>query len=221
MKAPANSTAQHVAVDGSLTISSLGDRSFDLNGTFAPWTDINESGFRFRLTGSGSWYRFSTGNHPQTFANGRTVEGDFLIGYQKSYQNISILGLLGLAVGESQDQGVSRTFAGVRTVLSMYATPWKSTMAYSSVSYSTIGDFLQWQSKFGMRLIGDFYTGPETYFSWRNVMPSVNNVATMRLGWHVSAFKLGRVHVGVSGGWAESRDLGSGYYSSFNFYGTF
>jgi Cellulose biosynthesis protein BcsS len=219
--APAIPKKQHAAVDGSATFTSFGNNSFDLNGTFAPWTDINESGFRLRLTGSASWYRFTTGTNPQTFGSGNTVEGNLLAGYQISLQRVSVIGLVGAAIAESRDQGVSRTLTGAKAVVSMYATPWDHTMAYSSLSYSTIADFLQLQSKFGVRLFGDFYTGPEVNFSWRNVVPSFNNVATTRIGWHVSAVTFGPVQVGVSGGWAHSRDLGSGYYGGLNFYGAF
>jgi hypothetical protein len=94
-------------------------------------------------------------------------------------------------------------------------------MAYNSLSYSTIANFLQLQSKVGVRLTGDFYTGPEVNFSWRNVTPTFNNIAVMRLGWHVSAMTFGPVLVGISSGWAHSRDLGSGYYGGLSFYGTF
>ena len=213
--------AEHVAVDGSTVVSSLGDRSFDLNGTFSPYGDINDSGLRFRVAGNASWYRFLTADNPRTFGTGHSVEGDLLAGYQISLRRISIIGLIGGAFGESRDQGVSRTSLGAKAVLSMYATPWEKTMAYSSLSYSTIANFLQFQTKGGVQLIGNFYTGPELGFSWRDVTPSFSNIAQARVGWHVSAMPFGPVHVGISGGWAHNRDLGSGYYGGLSFYGTF
>jgi Cellulose biosynthesis protein BcsS len=211
----------HVAVDGSTVISSLGDRSFDLNGTFAPWSDINESGLRLRLSGSANWYRFVTGDNPRTFGSGHSVEGNILAGYQISLPRVSFIGLIGGAAGESHDQGVSRTYWGAKTTVSMYATPWDSTMAYGSVSYSTVANSLQLQSKAGVRLLGPFYIGPEVNFSWRNVTPSFNNIAATRVGAHVSALAVGPVFVGISGGWAHNRDVGSGYYGGMNFYVTF
>jgi hypothetical protein len=225
--APAVAKTQHVAVDGSTVFTSLGDRSLDLNGTFAPWGDINESGFRFRLTGSASWYKFVTGENPQTFGTGHSIEGDILVGYQISMQRVSIIGLVGAAVGESNDQGVSRTYTGAKAVVSMYATPWDNTMAYSSLSYSTVANFLQWQSKVGARLFGAFYIGPEVNFTWRNVAastpstPSFNNIAATRVGGHISAMTFGPVQVGISAGWAHDRNLGSGYYGGLSFYSSF
>jgi hypothetical protein len=221
LEVPVPFKAQHVAVDGSTVATSLGDRSLDLNGTFAPLGDVNESGLRLRVTGSASWYKFLIGENPRIFGTGNTVEGNLLAGYQLSMHRLSIIGLIGGAVGESRDQGVDSTHWGAKAVVSMYATPWDHTMAYGSLSYSTITNFLQLQSKVGVKLVGNFYVGPEVNFSWRNVVPSYNNIATMRVGGHVSAASFGPVQVGVSAGWAHDRELGSGYYGGLNFYGTF
>jgi len=94
-------------------------------------------------------------------------------------------------------------------------------MLFGSVTYSTIQNFLQAQIKPGWKVFGDVFTGPEAVFSWRNVTPSIDNVATTRLGWHVSSIKFGQMNFGVSGGWAHSNDLGSGYYGGVSFYGAF
>jgi hypothetical protein len=51
--------AAHVAVDASTVATSLGSGSVDLGGTFAPFGDITESGFRLRVSGDYSWYSFT------------------------------------------------------------------------------------------------------------------------------------------------------------------
>ena len=132
-----------------------------------------------------------------------------------------VLAVIGGAVGESWDQGMRSTHWGAKAVVSLYTTPWDHTMAFSSVSYSTVANFLQLQSKAGVRLIGNFYVGPEVNFSWRNVVPSIGNVATARVGGHISSMPFVPVQVGVSAGWAHDRELGWGYYGGVNFYGTF
>jgi len=218
---PVDPSVQHVAVDGSAVATSLGDRSLDLSGTFAPSGDINDSGLRIRVTGSASWYRFVTSQNPLTLGSGHTLEGGVLGGYQFSLERVSFIGLIGPTVAESNDQGVSSTHIGAKTVVSMYARPTDQTMAYGSLSYSTIANFLQLQSKVGVRLIGDFYVGPEASFSWRNVVPSLDNVALTRIGGHISAVTFGPVQIGVSAGWAHQQQFGSGYYGSVNFYSTF
>jgi len=217
----ASARTQHVAVDGSAVANSLGGRSLDLNGTLAPFGDINESGFRLRASGSANWYKFITGEDPRTFGTGHSIEGSLLAGYQWSMQRLSITGLIGGAVGESWDQGIRSTHLGAKTTVSLYTTPWDHTMAYGSLSYSTVANFLQLQSKAGVRLIGNFYVGPEVNFSWRNVVPSFSNVATARFGGHISSMSFGPILVGVSAGWAHEHELGWGYYGGVNFYGTF
>ncbi len=209
------------AIDSSAVATSLGGRSVDFNATFAPFGDIADTGFRVRLSGNASWYRFVTGDNPPTIGSGHSLEGGVLAGYQWSLPRISFVGVIGPTFAESNDNGVKSGHWGAKTVLSAYALPTDETMAFGSLSYSTVSNFLQVQTKVGMRLVGDFYVGPEAIFSWRNVVPGINNVAEMRLGGHISAVSFGPVQMGVSGGWAHQQNLGSGYYGSVNFYLTY
>jgi len=218
---PVSTPIQQFAIDGSAVGNSLGGRSVDFNATFAPFGDINDTGFRVRLSGNASWYRFVTGDNPTTIGSGHSLEGGVLAGYQWSLPRISFIGVIGPTFAESSDNGVKSGHWGAKTVLSAYALPSDQTMAFSSISYSTVSNFLQVQTKVGIRLVGNFYVGPEALFSWRNVVPGINNVAEMRLGGHISAVSFGPVQMGVSGGWAHQQNLGSGYYGSLNFYLTF
>jgi hypothetical protein len=218
---PVSLPIQQFAIDGSAVANSLGSQSVDLNATFAPFGSINDTGFRVRLSGNSSWYRFVTGNNPTTLGSGHSLEGGVLAGYQWSLPRISFIGLIGPTYTESNDNGVQSGRVGAKTVLSAYALPSDQTMAFGSFSYSTVSNFLQVQAKVGMRLMGNFYVGPETIFSWRNVVPGINNAAEMRLGGHISAVSFGPVQMGVSGGWAHQQNLGSGYYGSVNFYLTY
>jgi hypothetical protein len=209
---------QKLDIDGSAVATSLGGRSVDFNATFAPFGDINDSGFRARLSGNASWYRFLTGENPATTASGKSLEAGVLAGYQFSSPRISFIGVIGPSFTESNDNGVKSGHWGAKTVVSTYALPSDETMAFGSISYSTVSNFLQVQAKVGIRVVGNFYLGPEAIFSWRNVVPGIDNVAEMRLGGHISAVSFGPVQLGVSGGWAEQQNLGSGYYGSVNLY---
>jgi hypothetical protein len=217
---PGSPLVQQFAFDGSVVATSLGGRSLDLNVTFAPF-DVNNTGFRVRLSGNASSYRFPTGDNPSTTASGHSLEGGVLAGYQWSLPRVSFIGLVGPALVESNDNGVQREQWGVKTVLSAYALPSDQTMAFGSISYSTVSNFLQLQAKAGTRLVGNFYVGPEGIFSWRDVIPGINNLAEMRLGGHISAVSFGPLQMGVSAGWAHQQNLGSGYYGSMNFYLTY
>jgi hypothetical protein len=94
-------------------------------------------------------------------------------------------------------------------------------MTYNSFSYSSIGEFSQFQSKVGMKVPAELYVGPEANLSWRNQMPAANNIAQLRLGAHVSGWKVGPVFFSLSGGWAHDQQLGSGQYISLNLYTSF
>jgi hypothetical protein len=214
---PAN--IERVVVDSSSYVSSFGG-SVDINGTVAPWGSVNESGFRLRATGSVSWYKFLTGDTPRTFGFGRSFEEDLLAGYEISSERFSIMGLVGPALGESTNAGVTTTQLGVKVNVSSFATPTDWTMLYNSFSYSSIGIFSQLQSKVGAKIVGNFYVGPEVNFSWRAQVPSAA-VDELRLGAHLSGWQLGRLLFSLSGGWAHDRQLGSGAYVSANVYTSF
>src|SRR5262245_35874173 len=57
---------QHAAASSSFDADSLGNRNVYVDGTFAPFSGIYESGVRFRLTGNASWYKFVTSEDPRT-----------------------------------------------------------------------------------------------------------------------------------------------------------
>lgn len=211
---------QHVAVDSSSDVSSFGGSS-DLNGTVAPLGSINESGFRLRVTGSVSWYKFITNDSPRTFGSGRTFEQDLLAGYEIATERFNVIGLIGAAAGESVSGGVTRTQAGVKGVVSSYATPTDETMTYNSFTYSSIDNFSQLQSKVGVKISGNLYLGPEVNFSWRDQIPSPSGIAQMLVGVHLSGWEVGPLFFSVSGGWAHDRQIGSGQYISLNVYGSF
>ena len=212
---------QHVAIDGSVIATSLRGGSANLNGTFAPFGDITASGFRLRVTTNDSWYRFSTGTTPDSFASGNTVEVGLQAGYQVVFERVSFLGLVGPTYARSTNNGVNTDRWGGKADLSTLALPTDLTMVYGSVSYSTIENAVEAQTKVGIWLLGNFYIGPEAAVTWRNVAPSFDNVTELRVGGHVSAIALGQVQAGLSAGWTHQDQLGSGYYGGLNFYWKF
>jgi Cellulose biosynthesis protein BcsS len=229
---------QHVAVSSSGDADSLGNRNAYVDGTFAPFSGIYESGARFRLTGNASWYKFVTSEDPRTLGSGRYLEGGLLVGYGVWVPGFNITWLVGPAFGESVNEGVVTDRWGVKAALEMYARPTDLTMASASVTYSTIGNNLQVQTKAGLKIFGDVYFGPEAKFFWQQILPfqinfstpaiatttpvsAQQNIATTRVGAHISALTVGPVFVGISGGWAHDRQLGSGYYGSVSFYQSF
>jgi hypothetical protein len=226
---------QHIAVVSSFDADSIGNRSAYVDGTFAPFSGIYESGIRVRATGSASDYRYLLSDDPRILGTGRYLEGGLLAGYGVWLPRFSLTGLVGPTFGDIVNQGVTTDKWGAKAVIEMNARPTDWTMASGSVSYSTIANKLQAEAKAGLKIYGDVYFGPEAKFTWQQIFPwqisfftpsivtttpvsPQTSIATMRLGAHVSALNIGPVLIGVSGGWAHDRQLGSGYYGSANLY---
>ncbi len=215
---------QHIAVVSSFDADSIGNRSAYVDGTFAPFSGIYESGIRVRATGNASGYRYLISDDPRILGTGRYLEGGLLAGYGVWLPRFSVTGLVGPTFGEIVNQGVTTDKWGAKAVIEMYARPTDWTMASSSVSYSTIANKLQVEAKAGLKIYGDVYFGPEAKFAWQQIIPwqinffSTSSISTLRLGAHVSALNIGPVLIGVSGGWAHDRQLGSGYYGSASLY---
>jgi cellulose biosynthesis protein BcsS len=229
---------QHAAFNSYGDADSLGNRNAYVDGTFAPFSGIYESGVRFRLLGNASWYKFVTSEDTHTLGDGRYLEGAFLAGYGVYVPGFNITWLVGPSFAESVNQGAVTDRWGARAALEMYATPTNLTMGSVSVAYSTVTNNLQAQAKLGLKIFGDLYFGPETKFTWQKVFPFLVNfsstsiatttavspqehIATIRVGGHISAVSIGPALFSLSGGWAHDRQLGSGYYGSVSFYQPF
>ena len=218
---------QYIAADGYVDANSLGGRNLYASATFAPF-GIYESGVRFRVFGNANWYRFVTSEDPRTLGTGHYVDGGFLAGYGMAVPGFSIVGLVGPALGESVNEGVTTDRWGAKAVIEFNAKPTDLTMATGSATYTTIANQLQVQAKAGVKIFGNVYFGPETKFTWQQILPWQTNVsnggvtftniepqtkiATTRVGAHISAISFGPLLMGVSGGWVRDQQLGSGYY---------
>jgi hypothetical protein len=227
-----NIVSPNIAVSSSFDADSLGNRSIYLDGTFAPFGSLYENGMRFRATGDASWYRFLSSENPRTLAQGHSLEGGLLAGYAASLSGFRITGLIGPVVGMNVYPGVITDRLGAKAVVEMYAKPTDWTMASGSISYSTTTNQLQVQGKAGLKVIGDLYFGPEAKFKWKDILPwqvdfapmsmtpisPQTSVANMYIGAHISTAKIGPLMAGVSAGWANDRQLGSGFYGSASVY---
>jgi hypothetical protein len=225
---------QHIAVSSYADADSLGNRTVYADGTFAPFSGIYESGLRLRASGDANWYRFITNENPRTVGTGRYLEGDFLIGYGLWVPRFNVTGLVGPAFAQTNNLGAITDRWGVKASIEMNARPTDWTIASGSVSYSTVTNSLQVQAKAGVKILEGVYVGPEAKFQWQQLLPvqvsfftgpvvtttSVSpetNIAYLHLGAFAAA-NVGPVVVGLSGGWAQDRQLGSGYYGSASLY---
>jgi hypothetical protein len=225
---------QHFSAVGSVDADSLGNRSVYLDTTFAPFSGIYDTGIRFRATGDADWYRFISNQNPRTLGSGHDLQAGAMAGYNVSRELFSITGLVGPVFGNIINEGVTTNRLGVQTALEMQLTPTDLTVAAASVSYSTIANNLQVQGKAGLKIFDIATVGPETKFQWQRILPfqvafltpafvttapvsAQTSVSYMHIGAYTT-FSIGSASVGVSGGWADSPQLGSGYYGTASVY---
>jgi hypothetical protein len=237
VQAPTVVPPQYFSFTASGDADSLGNRSVYVDSTASPF-GIYQTGIRFRAIGDANWYRFVASNNPRTIGSGHYLEGGFLVGYGVWVSGFNMNGYVGPAFGEVVNAGVVTDRWGIKAVFETYAAPTQLTMLSSSVTYSTITNNLQVQAKAGLKIFGDVYFGPETKFTWQKLLPfqvnflsgalvtttavsAQDNIATVRVGAHVSAVRLGSAFFAVSGGWIHDQQLGSGYYGSVGLYQPF
>ena len=155
-----------------------------------------------------------------------------MAGYNVSLPQFNVTGLVGPTFGNVINEGVTTNQWGLQAALEMELTPTDLTVAAASVSYTTIQNYLQVEAKAGLKLFEIVTVGPETKLAWQHTLPfqvnltptsfttspeSQSNIFYMHLGAY-STVSIGSASVGVSGGWAESPQLGSGYYGSVSVY---
>jgi len=230
---PSVTAPQHFSVASSADADSIGNRSVYLDTTFAPFSGIDDSGIRFRATGDADWYRFIINQNPHTLGSGHDLEGGLMAGYNLSFPQFNVTGLVGPAFGNVINEGVTTNRWGLQAALEMGLTPTDLTVAAASVYYSTIENYLQVQGKAGLKIFEIVTVGPEAKLAWQHILPfqvnlvtptsfttspeSQSNIFYMHLGAY-STVSIGSASVGVSGGWADSPQLGSGYYGSVSVY---
>jgi hypothetical protein len=211
---PGSQGKDRIALDSTFD-TGKGSTSIDFNATFALVGTVEQSGPRARLTVAGSRYNFLTDPELGTSDTGRAGEVAALIGYGVVLPRISVIGVVGASMVKGEDAGVTSEHHGAKAVFSFYATPTDQTMAYGQATYSTIGGAYQLQGKFGVKIPGNIYLGPEAKYSGRT-----GNSQT-RFGIHLSGLQIGTVYVGLSGGQLKDQLLGPGQYVSVNFYTSF
>lgn len=218
---PGGASESRLALDMSLDMSSLRSGSLDANATLAPFGSIYDSGLRLRLSMGTSWYEYLAGDSPRILGNGRGREVNLLVGYGLALQRVSLIGAIGVSMSESVDQGRTQSAHGARAVLSIYARPGDRSMAYASLTHSTIQSTTQLQAKVGAKVPGNYFVGPEINVTWRGGDPWNTSATVARIGAHVSSVRVGNWYLSVSGGRLRDRDLGYGNYLGLGLYGGF
>ena len=192
-----------------------------IGGNFAPWGDLETSGFRFSLFGAAGTYRYDSGSG--TSIRGTFETGDVLVGYGFNRDSLSAKFMIGLNAQNhslsSPDPAnpVQGTQVGLKLQGDFYANPTPQTMVFGLGSYSTAFQTYYTEFKGGLELFGvkELYLGPqfiaqgnEQYDQWR-------------VGAHVTGIKYGRAELGFAAGYLQDSRNGPGAYGmvslDFNF----
>jgi hypothetical protein len=190
-----------------------------LGGNFAPWGDLETSGFRFSLFGAAGSYRYDLGPESPTAIRGTFETGDVLVGYGFNKDSLSAKFMIGLNVQNhslsSPDPAnpVQGTHAGLKLQGDFYANPTPETMVFGLGSYSTAFQTYYTEFKGGLQLFGI----KELYFGPQFIAQGNAQYDQWRVGAHVTGITYGRAEFGFAGGYLQDSRNGPGAYGMVTF----
>ncbi len=200
------------AIDAAASGSTLDSFHVAMIGTIAPFTNFDQSGMRLRLGGIVGQYGYTASTKGLGHIDGSQEQGSASLGYEWVSATSSLAGFIGAEVHNDRltpvdpTNPVAGTAAGLRAEFDFYTRPTLVTMAAGQFAYSTVHNSYYGALRYGLRVFGGAYVGPEImalgddfYRQWR-------------LGAHVSGFGFGGIEFGASGGYANDRVRGGGAY---------
>ena len=180
--------------------------------TIAPWGGLDTSGFRIWVHAGGGTYKYFP--EPGTTIKGTDVTGDFLVGYGFEGNNYSIDLFVGVNAWNHQlsefdpENSVQGTAVGAEVRGELWANPTPQTLLAGEAQYSTAFGTYWAKAKVGYDISNgqEFFIGPEL------IADGDQRFDRWRIGAHVTAAKINKLIVEVSGGYLHSSDLGNGAY---------
>jgi hypothetical protein len=193
-------------VESTTDVTSHNSLYIDASATMSPFGSLYDPGFRIRLTTSFNRYSLT---EPQRNASNRSV--DVLMGYTHMFEKASVsvgAGPTIASVQESGDTMLNATKVGGKVFMSSYAHPTATTMLYGQLSYSSATQFRLAQTKLGWQVMPGVYAGPEMSVT------GGRGFTQARVGAHVTGFSAGMISSGLTIGYVQDSNRGSGYFSS-------
>jgi hypothetical protein len=204
-----------VAVNSSVTVTSIGSQFADLNATVAVDGKPDESGFRVRLDGLGGVYKYrdqATGLH----IHGQEEEGSLLGGYQWIGQSFRIAGFVGpdlrndsVSIPDPHNPVIG-TSVGAKAVLDGWFKPLDRVMISGYGSYTTNDNAYFTRLKAGYAVLDEIYIGPETALLGNDFFNQ------WRIGGHLSGLQLGPLQFALAGGYLHDRMQKGGAYTTLD-----
>jgi len=205
------SSRPSVAIDASLT-GSQDSMYGTVIGTIAPFSKLDETGMRIRMSGLLGSYSYVASTAGIGRVNGGQESGSFLVGYEWVTRNTSFALFAGAEITNNhvdkfdpENKSIG-TAGGFKVGLDFYSNPTDYTMVSANLAYSTAHQSYYSRFKIGMALVDRIFVGPEVLFMGDNFY------SQWRVGAHLTGVKLGALQFGISGGYVNDRVRGAGVY---------
>ncbi|MBN9080358.1 MAG: cellulose biosynthesis protein BcsS [Rhizobiales bacterium] len=211
-RTPQNDTRPSVAIDLSLTGSSQDSKTGTLIGTIAPFSKLEETGLRLRLSGLLGSYNYISTTAGVGRVQGTQASGSLLVGYEWVTRTATFAGYIGAEINNNNldkvdIQNKSAGMAGgLKVSADFYANPTDYTMVSGVFSFSTAHMSYYARLKAGIAIVDRIFVGPEVLFLGDNFY------SQWRAGAHVSGLRFGALQFGLSGGYVSDRVRGTGFY---------
>lgn len=199
-----------VAIDTALTADTKGSRFASVIGTIAPFSEIDRSGLRLRISGVVGTYGYT--NTAVGQITGTMQDGSVLIGYEWMTAKASFGIYGGIDFSNNQlnkydaNNGSVGQATGAKIALDFSYRPTATMMLSGVASYSSAHSAYYARLKAGWAIAPSTYVGPEVIFMGDAFFQQ------WRVGGHITGATFGPVQLGASAGLMNDRVRGSGIY---------
>ena len=205
----------HVYVTSGFDFTSKGGYFGFVEGTFAPYTDLDTSGLRFSLFGGIGTYRFDSGTPPSR-TNAFFTTDDLMIGYGLERDKLSAKFLVGVNIQQHDlsqpdpTNPVQGTAVGLKVQADIWTNPTDKTLVYGLASYSTAFNTYYSTLKLGY----DVSAGKEIFVGPQFTALVNDRFNELRVGAHLTGPKIGIFDLEFGAGYSYQTDNGSGAYGA-------
>jgi outer membrane immunogenic protein len=185
-----------------------------MGGLIAPTTDLDTPGPRIYVSADGGFYKYIPQRNTPSIT-GAYETGDLLGGWGLEGNNYSVNLLGGISAENQHESRVDPndpdhgTQVGPKIHMDAWINPTAQTLIYDEAEYSTAFNTYYVSGKFGFDPFGkEVFIGPEV------VAMGDDRYDQGRVGVHITQMTLGKVHIGIAGGYEHDTSTGSGGYGT-------
>ena len=216
-------SGDHVLVYSGFDAATIKSYTGYVGATFAPYANLDTSGFRFSVFGATGVYQYPTTIGTASRVKGTYELADFLVGYGFNRDAFSAKLQIGLDVQNHDlspfdpNNPVHGTSVGPKIQGDFYANPTERSMLFGVASYTTV--FRSYYAEFKAGY--DFFSVKELYFGPQVIAEGNERYDQWRVGAHLTGLKFGKGEFGLAGGYLNDSQSGTGAYGMATFDITF